>query len=296
MEMSPQSAEVARMLAQAMESDGAPDADVLAMFRRQRTLSSQDPLPAAEEETEQASLSLVRGDFPKARAYVAEVRALAKDGTTESEHLRLARLEAYARLESGDAKGAGRTVLDAFSQRAAHRSPAPRLVGMLLPVLISARELTRERASTFPLSPPGATVDELSLREAELERALWTADDAESARAAVAKVDAESQRLAGFGWSRALYLAGDPRAESALAEHARDCDVLENAGTTVWAAALLGDLLEKKHDTPGACAAYARVLSRWGHAKPRSVTGDAAKARSKALGCDKLAGADGGPP
>jgi len=47
----------------------------------------------------------------------------------------------------------------------------------------------------------------------------------------------------------------------------------------------LGQALEARGDKPGACAAYAKVLARWGHAKPRSITADEARARSKALGC-----------
>ncbi len=43
--------------------------------------------------------------------------------------------------------------------------------------------------------------------------------------------------------------------------------------------------LEARGDTPSACAAYAKVLARWGHARPRSVTADEARARSRALGC-----------
>jgi hypothetical protein len=50
---------------------------------------------------------------------------------------------------------------------------------------------------------------------------------------------------------------------------------------------LLGQLLEQKTDRDGACAQYAAVLARWGHAKPRSVTAEKARSRSKALGCDK---------
>jgi serine/threonine-protein kinase len=47
----------------------------------------------------------------------------------------------------------------------------------------------------------------------------------------------------------------------------------------------LGRAREAKGDTAGACAEYARVLDRWGSAKPKSVTADAARARMRALGC-----------
>ena len=55
--------------------------------------------------------------------------------------------------------------------------------------------------------------------------------------------------------------------------------------THTRAALDLGIALEAAADTPGACAAYAKVLARWGKAKPRSVTADLARARATKLGC-----------
>lgn len=48
---------------------------------------------------------------------------------------------------------------------------------------------------------------------------------------------------------------------------------------------LLGRVLEETGDRDGACAQYAAILFRWGNAKPKSVTADKARARSKALSC-----------
>ncbi len=48
---------------------------------------------------------------------------------------------------------------------------------------------------------------------------------------------------------------------------------------------LLGNMLEQQHDTTGACEQYGAILARWGQAKPKSVTADAARAHSKGLGC-----------
>jgi eukaryotic-like serine/threonine-protein kinase len=47
----------------------------------------------------------------------------------------------------------------------------------------------------------------------------------------------------------------------------------------------LGEALEQTGDHSGACAAYASVLARWGHAKPRSITADEAHAHAMKLGC-----------
>jgi serine/threonine-protein kinase len=48
---------------------------------------------------------------------------------------------------------------------------------------------------------------------------------------------------------------------------------------------MLGLMLERTSDHDGACEQYAAVLSRWGSAKPKSITADKARARSKALAC-----------
>jgi predicted Zn-dependent protease len=52
-----------------------------------------------------------------------------------------------------------------------------------------------------------------------------------------------------------------------------------------YAAQALGEALATKGDTEGACAAFGEVLAHWGHARPGSVTADAARARMKKLGC-----------
>jgi serine/threonine-protein kinase len=46
-----------------------------------------------------------------------------------------------------------------------------------------------------------------------------------------------------------------------------------------------GRLDEESGNTPSACAHYAKILERWGHAKPRSVTADEARAHATKLGC-----------
>jgi serine/threonine-protein kinase len=47
----------------------------------------------------------------------------------------------------------------------------------------------------------------------------------------------------------------------------------------------LGESFAAKGDTEAACHAYGVVLSRWGHAKPQSVTARAARAKRAALHC-----------
>lgn len=48
---------------------------------------------------------------------------------------------------------------------------------------------------------------------------------------------------------------------------------------------LRGRVDEDAGDKTSACSHYAKILERWGHAKPRSVTAEEARSRLKALGC-----------
>ncbi len=77
--------------------------------------------------------------------------------------------------------------------------------------------------------------------------------------------------------------AGD--AVAPLRAGASSCTVLGDnlANTRAWHD--LGAALEATGDHAGACQAYGVVLARWGHARPRSVTAEDARLRSKALGC-----------
>ena len=90
-------------------------------------------------------------------------------------------------------------------------------------------------------------------------------------------------------------MAGRPAdALAPLRQAAGSCKVLmddESFGsdTIYWMRAhlMLGQALEQTGDTTAACSAYAVVLDRWRDAKPRSVTLDKARERSRALGCPK---------
>jgi serine/threonine-protein kinase len=64
-----------------------------------------------------------------------------------------------------------------------------------------------------------------------------------------------------------------------------NCFILEDPFAHVGAELDLGRALEQTGDTAAACAAYAKVTARWGHAKPRSVTADAAAKGLRRLRC-----------
>jgi eukaryotic-like serine/threonine-protein kinase len=86
----------------------------------------------------------------------------------------------------------------------------------------------------------------------------------------------------------AYWLAGDAdRAIVHLERAVRHCRVVSWPYELARAGLELGRAREARGETALACAAYARVLRRWGDARPRSVTADAARARANALGCSQ---------
>jgi eukaryotic-like serine/threonine-protein kinase len=72
-----------------------------------------------------------------------------------------------------------------------------------------------------------------------------------------------------------------------LRRAAADCNAFENQFEWIEASLWLGQALETKGDTAGACRAYGQVMARWGKLGKRSVTATAAAARSVALRCGK---------
>jgi len=87
---------------------------------------------------------------------------------------------------------------------------------------------------------------------------------------------------------RTLALAG--RVEDALlylTAASSSCSILEgyDAIYSTLATFELGRALEDRGDTPGACAAYNRVLARWGKTSPPARTAMDARERERALGC-----------
>lgn len=85
---------------------------------------------------------------------------------------------------------------------------------------------------------------------------------------------------------RTLWLAGQEEEGVAyLTQASRECDIAIRPVMWIRSHAWLAEALEKKGDVAGACKELDVVLAHWGSARPRSITGEAAHARSRALGC-----------
>jgi serine/threonine-protein kinase len=86
----------------------------------------------------------------------------------------------------------------------------------------------------------------------------------------------------------AYLLAGKPGdAVPYLRRAAAACADFDDVLTHMRAVLELGQALQATGDKDGACAAYRKVIARWGSAKPRSVTAEAARAGMKSVGCGK---------
>jgi tetratricopeptide (TPR) repeat protein len=136
-----------------------------------------------------------------------------------------------------------------------------------------------------------ATGDPLGAWVGVYTAVVRSADDAREALAAQPQglrlPSFEGDVLGALRLGRTYLLAG--RLDDAIPMLRRAVATCPGAQGDVWfhlqAAEVLGEALEQKGDKDGACGAYAEVLSKWGNAKPRSVSADAARAHAKRLGC-----------
>jgi hypothetical protein len=109
-----------------------------------------------------------------------------------------------------------------------------------------------------------------------------------------ASCERDGNLAAALGW---LYvLAGQPRqALAPLRSVVNSCIALESPRMHVRSGWFLGQALEATGDVPGACAAYAQVVGRWGNASPPSLTATRARERARALRCADSSAAPEGP-
>jgi eukaryotic-like serine/threonine-protein kinase len=246
----------------------------------------------------------VRGDFAVADKLLDEQEELALREQDVVDQLRALCERAELALEAGDVVRAGRAA-NAYLER---RSAVPVRTGtahdiaadytpMLLRVMVLAGRLSRAAAGDqrdrwmkdWDARTGGTQHDFLWLQA--YARPALTREDALDAVARaptaleplVAGDELETEAL-----GRVFLLAG--QIDKAI-------PLLENASKQCWlrrfpleiprASYFLGLALEAKGDKPGACAAYQKVIDRWGAAKPKSVTATLAKEHAAALACDR---------
>jgi hypothetical protein len=288
-------------LARALAAANAPlDAIAEALRKRAAVTPDGDRSEATMENS--LALALLTGDLTAAEAAARRGMALAEGAQLESEHappleVLLDVLEERGEPERALAEG------EAYERHAAAwTADAP--FGAHVRTLFLRKEEGRTDLRTL-----NATLD--ALHDKQVARGgwpfCWTSEEglfvsgAEQASRVLADVpDSGGWRTSGFfplGLGRTFLQAGQPAAAvEPLRAAANSCGILTAElrpafyESTIWwmrAHVLLGQALEQTGDTPGACAAYAVVMDRWRDAKPRSVTLEKAKERSRALACPK---------
>jgi serine/threonine-protein kinase len=286
-----------RTLAEALMARGAPAESVAEAWQRARELETDPKARAFRELHDPIAMDLAAGDF---EAVVASFPRLDAYAATQSGDLRVGQVfqdEALTLDEMGQT-GRALAVADAYMKRlpALTRESDHRFRHI---VLRERRRYGRMPDADFRAEREAWTKDYASFTHPRFANARWLVFYAEAAASpldAREALDALPQysplpRFDGFVWDESvmghvLRLAG--RVDEAISHLRRavaTCLDPHYIFDQTWAAEELGEALEAKGDKDGACAAYAAVLARWGHAKPRSVTADAARARAKKLGC-----------
>jgi serine/threonine-protein kinase len=259
----------------------------------------------------QVRLAILAGDFAHAASLVktesAIVAAVPELGASYLPHYDLTGHLLEIALETGDDRAMRQVVGDFLAHRDAWAVEV--MMGHAVDLTMNFARLM------FPAGEPPPPAFEAE-RKAFIDRALFAGADRAQiwsyAYASPASTASEAQAaldaLADYGppspsvgnYNDPFGRLGSPEADlghvyllagrlDEAIDHLRravaTCDVFPSTIDHVRAALNLGRALEQKGDKAGACDAYTRVLAQWGNAKPRSVTADAARKQSKALGC-----------
>jgi serine/threonine-protein kinase len=300
-------------LAMALAAQGAPIEAVQEALRKRASLAAESGGQVEMTQEGALAVALLTGDMAEAEAEARRGLELVAGAQTESEH----DVPMETLLDVLEERGATAQALaeaEAFEKREGAWTPdAPWGVHLRVAFMrYEAKKIDRatlttimdtldQHAGAHASADSGAAAARMMVKKAR----LLTKPDQAASLLAQLSIAGLTQGGAFQTWSEQLQLAlgrtllltdhpSDAAVQLRLA--ARSCGILTvhekfsdlDVGDTIaWmhAHVLLGDALERTHDVPGACAAYAVVKTRWKDAKPRSVTLDKAKERSRALGC-----------
>jgi serine/threonine-protein kinase len=244
-----------------------------------------------------ARFAISFGRFDRADAQLA---AYIEAHPTRTEELPVAEgLRVFLAEERGDRAALDKRITEFLARQSAWAPDATRLDGRLFAAqrragLVSVEEsrgaVRRWRHEVEPtfrnrelrwVTLWAATV--VSPEDAREALDAWNLDDA-AARGSLT-VAGDPDRWLDVGRTHLLADKVD-EAIVELGRASRACRALSDPFLAAQSARLLGDALARKGDAAGACAAYASVIARWGHATPRSVTAEAARDGMKRLLCE----------
>ena len=293
-------------LATALVSRGRPLDSAREVLRRKRARPEQSTADRTRDEAaSDTQFAILSGDFGAALEAARRLDDALSSETGVGPHAWVARRRVEAYLESGRTAEAVRAARQ-FLDRRDGWDPDPRgedwaisedPTGFFLGALHRAGALTSEQLA----SKRAAWLDQWGTRVMRPStNYLWVHQVAagvgsrEEADAALALLPqympippyhAETMGTYHVGHA---FLEADRLAEALpwLRKAAASCHALDLPYEHTQAQFALGQALERG-DPVAACAAYGVVVDRWGRAKPRSTTADAARKRMAALGCGK---------
>jgi eukaryotic-like serine/threonine-protein kinase len=247
-----------------------------------------------DELLDRALIEQGRGDFTRAVALMEEANRLSGSNPNAELHENAGVLVYFLR-EMGRPQDAARVAEDYLKRVDGWRDSISAggtmimLIAMLHGGALSPREFSAKRAAWLERAKPAFGDDPGALWEQTYFFGFLEtpeeANEALSALSALPRWATDPAKLNSFSLGEMYMLAG--RTDDALPflrREERSCYALGTL-THNRNSYYLGLALEQKGDKSGACNAYAAVLKRWGHAKPRSVTAEKARDRARALGC-----------
>ena len=302
--LTPGSARAYRVLAGALAATGEPlDAVRFALEKRWALLPSEEA-PASRAEDE-AALAILAGDLSGAEEKYRTLERLKADAPDESSHFPGTYGRMLVEIEAGRKTEAAAAAAAYLSRRAAWSTDLkiPRTISIYALQRAAGaiseakfeelrdRWLTQEteRRRTFGLIPAVdygwtlAYTQAVETREEALD-VLATRGDAGRPFFEVASAEPDYDEWIG----RVYLLAGKlDDAVAFLGRASGSCAVLAPRQTlfVLRASAELGEALEARGDTAGACAAYRKVLSRWGGGASPPLLTAKVQARFEALAC-----------
>jgi len=260
-----------------------------------RTPAPERPLKQASQE---AALAILRGDFRAAQARYEQCDRLAD--TRELERFGTIYPRVLLDLELGRTAQVTRVAEQFLRERAGLSSRKAQTSGTPLLVLKTAERAAGSMTHEAFVAVRDRWIAEAGDQESPASRWLEAyarpVETGEDAKAAVARMPDAKPLFNLFGSTpsitepvgRTLLLAG--RLDEGiryLTMASASCELTDGTAViySTQAAFELGGALEERGDVPGACAAYDRVLARWGTASPAPKTATNARKRKRALGC-----------
>jgi serine/threonine-protein kinase len=250
-------------------------------------------------------LDELRGDFSAAMAHAGELRAHVAASSDTSTRAGAAIVSAEIAVETGQPQLAASFGRDFLARRQVWQSPPIAHDYSLSDDTLPQLAAFAYHAGAMPAQDYARELDAWrgkwdALLKGNYRPYLWvygyagivqTPDEAIAATSALARYSPippfiPNGYLPEAGVGRTLWLAGrEDEGLAYLSRAAHACSAGVHPISWVRAHAWLAEALAKRGDVGGACRENDVVLARWGSARPRSETAEAARATARALGC-----------